>query len=268
MATSVDIHATAVVDPRAELAVGVSVGPYAVIGPHVIVGPRTTVGAQVILDGAIEIGADCVIHPSAVIGTPPQDLKYRGARSSVCIGDRTVIREMASINRATGDGEATVIGSDAYVMIYAHVAHNCRVGDHVILANAVQMAGHVTIDEWAAIGGSTAVHQFVRIGAHSFIGGASRVVQDVVPFVRATGNPLRVAGLNSIGLERRGFSAEAIATLKRAYRTLFRDGLNVTQALEKLRAEAETSSEVAALVAFVERSDRGISTARARGGAG
>ncbi len=265
MATSVDIHATAVVDPRAELAVGVSVGPYAVVGPHVTVGPRTSIGAHVVLDGATEIGADCVIHPHAVIGTPPQDLKYRGARSAVRIGDRTIVREMASINRATGEGESTTVGSDVYVMIYAHVAHNCRVGDHVILANAVQMAGHVTIEDWAAIGGSTAVHQFVRIGAHSFVGGASRVVQDIVPFVRATGNPLRVAGLNSVGLERRGFSPEAIATLKRAYRTLFRDGLNVSQAMEKLRAEAVDSVEVAALVSFIDASDRGISTARQRG---
>lgn len=267
MATSVDVHATAAVDPRAELAPGVRVGPYAVIGPHVSVGPRTSIGAHVVLDGHTAIGADCVIHPAAVIGTPPQDLKYLGARSWVRIGDRTVVREMASINRATGEGEATIVGADAYVMIYAHIAHNCRVGNNVILANAVQMAGHVTVEDWAAIGGSTAVHQFVRVGTHSFVGGASRVVQDVVPYVRATGNPLRVVGLNSIGLDRRGFSPAAITALKGAYRTLFRDELNVSQALEMLRREHAPTPEIDTLLRFIDASDRGITTSRRRGAA-
>jgi UDP-N-acetylglucosamine acyltransferase len=258
VAATVDVHPTAVVDPRAELGEGVVVGPYSVIGPHVVIGNNTRIGAHVVLDGWSIIGTSCEIHHSCVIGTPPQDLKFRDVRSYVRIGDRTVIRELASVNRATGEDEATTIGQDAYLMMYTHVAHNCTIGDHVILANVVEMAGHVTIEDWASVGGITPIHQFVRIGRHSFVGGASRVAQDVPPYIRVAGNPLAVSGLNLVGLERRGFTPDAIRALKRAYRLLYRENLNVSQALERMEQEFPDVPEIAVLVRFIRESTRGI----------
>lgn len=258
MTPAVDIHPTAVVDPRAELAAGVSVGAYAVIGPHVSIGAGTTIGPHAFLDGWTRIGEKCQVHHSAVIGTPPQDLKFREVRSHAVIGDRVIIREFASVNRATGEDEVTRIGNDVYVMMYAHVAHNCSIGDHVILANCVELAGHVTIEDWASVGGVTPIHQFVRVGRHSFIGGMSRVAQDVPPYVRAAGNPLGVSGINRVGLERRGFSADDIRRIKLVYRLLYRSNLNVTQALERIERELPGVAEAEEMVRFVRQSSRGI----------
>lgn len=255
---AVEIHPTAVVDPAAELAAGVRVGAYAVIGPHVRIGAGTSVGPHVFLDGWTQIGERCQIHHGAVIGTPPQDLKFREVRSHVSIGDRTVIREFASVNRATGEDEVTRIGSDVYVMMYAHVAHNCIIGDHVILANVVELAGHVTIEDWASVGGVTPIHQFVRVGRHSFIGGMSRVAQDVPPYVRAAGNPLTISGINRVGLERRGFTQDDIRRIKQIYRLLYRSNLNVTQALDRIERDLSGVAEAEEMVRFVRESSRGI----------
>lgn len=253
------IEGTAVIAPGARLGAGVRVGPYAIIGENVVVGDRTVIGPHAVLDGWTEIGEESKIHAGAVIGNEPQDLKYDGARSWVRIGRRNVIREYATVHRATEEGGVTEIGDDNLIMAYVHVAHNCAIGSHVILANAVNLAGHVRIDDYAIIGGMTPVHQFVRIGCHAFIGGGSRVAQDIPPFVRCAGNPLRVAGLNSVGLMRRGFRPEVVAELKRAYRLVYRSDLNVSQALARVRAELEPLPEIQTFVRFIETSERGIS---------
>jgi UDP-N-acetylglucosamine acyltransferase len=256
-----DIHATAVVHPHAELGRDVVVGPYTVIGPDVVVGDGTWIGAHAVLEGHTTIGQRNRIYHGAVVGGPPQDLKYRGETTFLRIGDDNTIREYATLNLACVEGEATTVGDGCLLMAYVHVAHNCRIGSGVILANAVNLAGHVEIHDFASIGGVTPVHQFVRIGAYAFIGGGSRVPKDVAPFVKAAGNPLELAGINSVGLERRGFDEERRAVLKRAYRTLFRSGLNVTQAVERLRTEFDAHDEdVRTLVRFVEASERGIQT--------
>jgi UDP-N-acetylglucosamine acyltransferase len=201
-----EIATTAVVDGKAELDSDVRIGPYAVVGPHVRIGAGTTVGSHAVLDGYTEIGECCRIFPHAVVGTEPQDLKYRGGHTRLLIGSRTVIREFATLNPATEEGEATVVGNECLLMAYSHVAHNCTIGNHVILANSVNLAGHVRVDDHAIIGGVTPVHQFVRVGVHSMIGGGSRIPQDVAPYTRVAGNPPVVAGVNVVGLTRRGFS--------------------------------------------------------------
>jgi UDP-N-acetylglucosamine acyltransferase len=252
------IAATAVVDGRAELDPQVEVGPYAIIGPHVRIGAGTTVGAHAYLDGHTEIGRDCRIFPHAVVGTPPQDLKYRGGVSWLKIGDRTVVREFATMNVATDEGEATVVGADCLIMATAHVAHNCRLGNHVILANAANLAGHVTLGDYAIVGGVTPVHQFVRIGEHAMIGGGSRIPQDVAPFTRVAGSPPQCYGLNSVGLSRRGFTEETLGALKHAYRILFRSKLTVEEAVARVREEIPALPEVARLVDFMLTSERGV----------
>jgi UDP-N-acetylglucosamine acyltransferase len=256
-----DIHASAVVHPKAELGTDVTVGPYAVIGPQVVVGDGTWIGAHVVLEGATTIGRRNKIFHGAVLGTPPQDLKYRGEETFLRVGDDNTIREFATLHLACIEGEATVIGDRCLIMAYVHVAHNCRIGSNIVLANAVNLAGHVEVQDFATIGGMTPVLQFVRIGAYAFVGGLSAAMKDIVPFVKAGGNPMRLAGINSIGLERRGFDAERRTALKRAYRVLFRSDLNVAQALEQLRRDFGPADEdVQTLVRFVERSERGVQT--------
>jgi len=256
MATAID--STAVVSPRAELGAGVHVGPYAIIEDNVVVGDRTVIGPHAILQGWTDIGEDCKIFAGAVIGGEPQDLKYDGATSRVRIGRRNVIREYVTIHRATEEGGVTAIGDDNLLMAYVHVAHNCVIGDHVILANAVNLAGHVEIENHAILGGVTPVHQFVRIGRHAFIGGSSRVSQDIPPYLRCAGNPLRIVGLNSVGLMRRGFPAEVVVELKRAYRLIYRSDLNVSQAVERIRSELKPFPEISTFLQFIEISERGI----------
>jgi UDP-N-acetylglucosamine acyltransferase len=252
------IHPTAIVAPGAELGEGVEVGPYAIVGRHVRLGPDVSVGPHAIVEGHTRVGAGCRIFPHAAVGLAPQDLKYRGEVTYLEIGERTVIREFATLNLATDEGKTTRVGSDCLLMAYTHVAHNCNVGNQVILANAVNLAGHVTIEDHAIVGGVTPVHQFVRIGCHVMIGGGSRIPQDVTPYALVAGNPPVLAGLNRIGLERRGFSEDAIAGLKQAYRILFRSGLLLNEAVAKVRQEVPPGPEVGHLLEFVESSQRGL----------
>lgn len=256
-----DIHTTAVVHPKAELGAGVVVGPYSVIGPDVRIGDDTRIGAHAVIEGRTTVGIGNVIHHGAALGGPPQDLKYRGEPTYLRIGDHNTIREYATLNLACLEGEATVVGDHCLLMAYVHVAHNCRIGSGVILANAVNLAGHVEIHDYASVGGMTPVHQFARVGAYAFVGGACRVAKDVAPFVKAAGNPMELAGINSIGLERRGFDEERLLVLKRAYRVLFRSGLNVSQAVARLKTDFDPGDEdIQTLIHFVERSERGIQT--------
>jgi len=253
-----EVHPTASVERGAELGEGVRVGPYCRISGDARIGTNTILDSYVIVDGHTRIGSDCHLFSFCVIGTEPQDVKYEGRRSYVEIGDRNILREYVTINRASNAEGKTIVGNDNFLMAYVHVAHNCRVGDHVVLANAVNMAGYVTIEDYAFVGGVTPIHQFVRIGRHSIIGGGCRVPKDVPPYVMAAGNPLRCYGLNTVGLRRRGFSKETELILKRAYRILFRSGLNTRQALERIETELEPIDELRHLVEFIRQSERGI----------
>lgn len=258
-AMEVRVHPTAIVDPAAELAEGVEVGPYAVVGPGVSVGARTRIGPHVLIERDTRVGEGCVLANGAVLGTDPQDLKYAGEPTELIVGDRTVIREFATLNRGTTAAGRTTVGSDCMLMAYTHVAHDCHVGDHVILSNAVNMAGHVTIEDWAIVGGMTPIHQFVRIGRHAFVGGGSRVAKDIPPFVKAAGSPIQLYGLNSVGLQRRGFPEEVRRELKRAYRLFFASRHNTSQALERAREELRALPEVEVFLSFFEGSERGVS---------
>jgi len=233
MATTL-IHPTAVIHPGAELHPTVQIGAYAVIGENVKVGPETTIGAHAVLEGPTEIGARNQIFPGAAIGLEPQDLKYKGAPSWVRIGDDNRIREYVTINRATGAGEATVIGNSNLLMAYVHVAHNCMIEDSVVIANGLAMAGHVHIESQAVIGGGVGIHQFVHIGRLAMVGGMSRIDRDVPPYMLVEGNPARVRSLNLVGLKRAGMTANQMGQLKKAFRTLYRCGHPLNQALEHL----------------------------------
>ena len=256
--TAASIHPGAFVDPRAHLGAGVVVEPGAVIGPHVRIGPGTRVGSHVLVTGWTSIGSECRLHHGAVLGSEPQDLKYSGQASYLEVGNRTVVRECATLNLATEPGATTRVGSDCLLMAYSHIAHNCHLGDRVIVANAVQFAGYVTVQDWAIVGGGTVVHQFVRIGSHAMIGGGSRISQDVAPFIKLAGSPPRLAGVNSIGLERRGFSAEARHAIDRAYRLLFRGARTIGDAVAEMRAMAPGIPAVESLARFAETSERGL----------
>lgn len=252
------IHETAIVDPGAEIGPGVVIGPYTVIGPEVKVGAGTEIGPHVQIEGDTTLGEECRIFKGAVLGTEPQDLKFQGERTRLEVGDRTVIREYATLNRGTSARGVTVVGSDCLLMAYTHVAHDCELGNHVILSNAVNMAGHVVIEDWVIIGGITPIHQFVRIGAHAFVGGGSRIPQDIPPYCRAAGNPPKLYGLNAVGLERRGFSQETRRALKQAYRLVFMSGLNVGQGVARAQEEGELIPEVRHFLSFIRESERGI----------
>jgi UDP-N-acetylglucosamine acyltransferase len=252
------VHPSAIVDADAELGHGVVVGPWSIIGPNVRVGSGTIVGPSVLIEKNTVVGIDCRIHKGAVLGTDPQDLKYQGEETDLVVGDRAVIREYATLNRGTAASGRTQVGSDCLLMAYTHVAHDCVLGDQVILGNAVNMAGHVAIEDWAIVGGVTPVHQFVRIGTHAYVGGGSRVSQDVTPYCLVAGSPAKLYGLNSVGLMRRGFSPEVRAALKRAYRLVFNPQLNVSQGVERAAAEVEPLPEVVRLLDFIRGSERGI----------
>jgi UDP-N-acetylglucosamine acyltransferase len=253
------IHPTALVDPQARLAADVQVGPFCVIGPKVEVGPGTSIGSHVVIDGRTRIGRNNRIFPFASIGGAPQDKKYAGEDTAVEIGDGNTIREYVTVNRGTAlDAGATRIGNDNWIMAYVHFAHDCRIGDHAIFANACQLAGHVHVGDWAILGATTLVHQFVHIGAHSFTGMGTYLPQDLPPYVMCAGNAAKPYGLNSEGLKRRGFSAEAIAALKRAYKTLYRSGLSLEEARLQLQAQAAQHDEVRPLLDFLADSSRGL----------
>jgi len=253
------IHPTAIVDPAAELDSSVSVGPYTIIGPHVRIGAGTTVGPHTVIEGHTTIGRDNRIFQFASLGAIPQDKKYAGEPCELVIGDRNLIREFVTFNIGSpGGGGVTRVGNDNWLMAYVHLAHDCQVGSHTIFANCTQLAGHVTIEDWVILGGFSAVHQFVRIGAHAFTGMGSAMSQDVPPYVTAAGNLASPHGLNTRGLSRRGFSAEAIAAIKRAYRTVYRSGLSLEDAKRQLAAPAAEFPEVRYFLEFLDRSKRGI----------
>jgi UDP-N-acetylglucosamine acyltransferase len=253
------IHPTALVDPQARLAADVQVGPFCVIGPKVEIGAGSWIGSHVVIDGRTRIGKNNRIFPFASIGGAPQDKKYGGEDSAVEIGDGNTIREYVTVNRGTSlDAGVTSIGDDNWIMAYVHFAHDCRVGSHAIFANACQLAGHVQVGDWAILGATTLVHQFVHIGAHSFTGMGTFLPQDLPPYVMSAGNPAKPYGLNSEGLKRRGFSAEAVTVLKRAYKTLYRSGLSLEEAKGELEAQAAKHSEVRPLLGFLASSTRGI----------
>jgi UDP-N-acetylglucosamine acyltransferase len=252
------IHPTALIDPGAELGVGVTVGPYAIIGPQVVVGDRCRIGPRATLQRNVRLASGVRIGDGSILGGDPQDHKYNGEETWVEVGEDTIIREYSTINRATTATYRTTVGARCFIMTYVHLAHDCHVGDDVVIANATQCAGHVSIHDRAILSGLNAVHQFVTIGTYAFVGGGSRVNQDIPPYVKAVGNPMELYGLNSIGLQRAGFPGETVAALKRAYRLFFNSDLNLSQALERARTELPASPEVERFVAFVESSERGV----------
>ena len=252
------IHPTAIIDPRADLGVGVSIGPYAIVGPRVTVGDRCRIGPRATLQQNVRLAEGVSVGDGSILGGDPQDLKYDGEETWVEVGPDTIIREYSTINRATAATYKTTVGARCFIMTYVHLAHDCHVGDDVVIANATQCAGHVTIHDRAILSGLNAVHQFVTIGTYAFVGGGSRVNQDIPPYVKAVGNPMELYGLNSIGLQRAGFPGETIAALKRAYRLFFNSDLNLSQALERARSDLPPFPEVERFLAFVESSERGV----------
>jgi UDP-N-acetylglucosamine acyltransferase len=255
---SLAIHPSAMIDSSAELGKGVTVGPYVIIGPNVLVGDRCRIGPRATLQRNVRLAEDVSIGDGSILGGDPQDLKYGGEETWVEIGPGTIIREYSTINRATAATFKTTVGARCFIMSYVHLAHDCHVGDDVVIANATQCAGHVTIHDRAILSGLNAVHQFVTIGTYAFVGGGSRVNQDIPPYVKAVGNPMELYGLNSIGLQRAGFSGETVAALKRAYRLFFNSDLNLSQALERARTDLPAFPEVERFLAFVESSERGV----------
>ena len=228
------------------------------IGPNVIVGDRCRLGPRVRLQRNVRLAEDVTVGDGSILGGDPQDLKFKGEETWVEVGAGTIIREYSTINRATAATFKTVIGARCFIMTYVHLAHDCHVGDEVVIANATQLAGHVTIHDRAVLSGLNAIHQFVTIGTYAFVGGGSRVNQDIPPFVKAVGNPMELYGLNSIGLQRAGFPGETVAALKRAYRLFFNSDLNLSQALERARSDLPTVPEVEQFLAFVQSSERGV----------
>jgi UDP-N-acetylglucosamine acyltransferase len=251
------VHPSALVHPDATLEDDVDVGAGAIIGPAVGVGAGSVIGPRATLEKNVRLGPRCRVGTGSILGGDPQDLKYRGEETWVEVGEGTVIREYSTINRGTAQSGRTSLGRNCLVMTYVHLAHDCHVGDSVILSNSVGLAGHVSIEDHAIVGGMTGVHQFVRIGAYAFIGGMAKVTKDVPPYCKADGNPLQLFGLNTIGLQRHGFGRDAIERLKKAYRHFFRSDLNISQALERSGSLGD-SPEVLAFVRFIERSQRGV----------
>lgn len=256
--TTHGIHPTAIVSSGAILGERVSVGPFAIIGDGCDVGDECSIHARATLEQDVKLAPRVTVGIGSVLGGQPQDLKYAGEHTSVEIGEGTVIREFVTINRGTSHSFKTTVGSRSLLMSYVHLAHDCHVGNGVIIGNSAQLAGHVTIEDKATLSGLSGVHQFVKIGRNAFIGGCSRVSKDIPPFLKAVGNPVRLYGLNSIGLQRSGFSDEVVRELKRAYRLLFRSDLNLSQAIQRVESDLEQFSEVRELVQFVEASGRGI----------
>lgn len=253
------IHSTAIIHPGAQLDSTVEVGPYAVIGDKVTIGAGTTVGPHAVIDGWTEIGCNNRIFQFASVGAVPQDLKFHGEESWLRIGDNNTIREFVTMHRGTEDGGGeTIVGNNNLFMAYAHVAHDCRVGNRVILANGATLAGHVTVDDHAILGGLSAVHQFTRIGAHVMISGGAMVAQDIPPYTIAQGDRAKTVGLNLVGLKRRGFSAEVIRSIKNAYKLIFRSGLRLEEALARIDEKEEKSPELDLFISFVRDSQRGI----------
>lgn len=252
------IHPTAIVSSDAEVAPDAEVGAYAIIGDNCTVASGCVISPRATLERNVLLGQNVKVGIGTILGGPPQDLKYAGEETTVEIGDGTVIREYTTINRGTAQSFKTTVGRNCLLMSYVHLAHDCHIGNNVILSNVVQLAGHVTVEDRAIISGLSAAHQFVRIGRQSFIGGCSRVSKDIPPFLKAVGNPVKLYGLNTVGLQRSGMDDDTIRELKRAYRLLFRSEMNVTQAIERAQTELEPLPEVKELLRFVEASERGV----------
>jgi len=254
-----EVHPSAVIEPGAEIGPGCRIGPFALVGPEVRLGQGVTLKNHAVVTGWTEIGAGTVVFPFAVVGEVPQDLKYQGERTRLIVGARCRIREGATLNTGTaGGGGVTRVGDDCLFMTGAHVGHDAQLGSRVILANQAAIAGHCQIGDDVIVGGLSGVHQFVRVGRHAFIGGCSRVTQDVPPCVRAVGNPIKLFGLNSVGLQRSGFEESVVRELKKAYRFCFRSDLNLSQGVEKARAELELIPDVQHFLEFIEASQRGV----------
>jgi UDP-N-acetylglucosamine acyltransferase len=252
------IHPTAIVHPNAEIARQAEIGPFCIVGEHVSIGARTVLQAHVVVNGWTEIGQECQIYPFATIGAASQDRKYGGERAFTRIGNRTVLREYVSIQRATGHDEVTAVGDDCLLLAYVHVAHNCVLGTGVTMSNLAQLAGHVEVGDYATIGGQAGVHQFTRIGRYAMIGGATKLTKDVPPFFLIEGNPAQPYGLNSVGLRRAAFSVHERNEIKKFYKILYDPKLNVSQAIETMKAEAATDPG-REIVAFLESpSERGV----------
>ncbi|MBU0769037.1 MAG: acyl-ACP--UDP-N-acetylglucosamine O-acyltransferase [Proteobacteria bacterium] len=253
------IHPTAIIDSKADIDSNVEVGPYSIIGANVQIGSGTVIGPHVVIQPHVEIGSDCHIFQYASIGAIPQALKFQGEETYVKIGRGTVIREFVTVNRGTGfGGEITEVGEENFLMAYVHIAHDCKTGRNVILANNATLAGHIVIEDYVTVGGLVAIHQFVRIGNYAYIGGKSAVVKDIPPYVIAAGDRAKLHGLNSVGLKRHGFSQETLSSLKKAYRIIFRIGLTLNEAIERVKAEMEQVPEVNDLIRFIKSSERGI----------
>ena len=255
---STGIHPTAIVAPDAVIGAEVEIGPFAIVGEGCTIGDGCTIAPRATLERNVILGRNVKVGSGTILGGDPQDLKFKGEHTTVEIGEGTTIREYTTINRGTTHSYKTVVGANCFIMSYVHLAHDCRVGDGVILVNSVQLAGHVTVGDKAIIAGQCAAHQFVKVGQYAFVGGCSRISQDVPPYIKAVGNPIKLYGLNSVGLQRNNFPDDVIRELKRAYRLFFRSELNVTQAKERAASELKPFPEVQELLRFVEESGRGV----------
>jgi len=253
------IHPTAIVDSKADLGSDVDIGAYTIIAPNVQIGSGTVIGPHVVIRPYVEIGPDCHIYQYASIGEIPQAIKFQGEETHVKIGRGSVLREFVTINRGTEFGGGTTeVGEENFLMAYVHIAHDCKTGRNVIMANNATLAGHIVIEDFVTVGGLVAIHQFVRIGDYAYIGGKSAVVKDIPPYVIAAGDRAKLHGLNSVGLKRQGFSQETLSCLKKAYRIIFRIGLTQNEAIERVKAEVEQVPEVAHFIQFIKSSQRGI----------
>jgi UDP-N-acetylglucosamine acyltransferase len=252
------IHSTAIVHPKVKVASNCEIGPYCVIGEHVTLGEKCKLHSHVVIDGHTKLGKENEIFPFASVGKKTQDLKWKGGITRLEIGDRNVFREGVTIHSATDGGDVTVVGSDNLLLTYVHIAHDCRLGDHIIMSGYAGLAGHVVVEDHAILGGYTAVHQFCRVGKFAMTGGCSRIPQDVAPFMIVEGNPAETRAVNKIGLQRNGVSDEAQAALRSAYKILFREELSVTNALAKIEKDLPPLPEIQHLVQFIRASERGI----------
>lgn len=253
-----NIHPTAIVHPDATIGAGCEIGPYCIIGNDVILGANCRLHSHVVIDGHTTLGESNEIYPFASIGFKTQDLKYKGGITKTVIGSHNTFREYVTVHSATGDGETTVVGSYNHILAYSHIAHNVVLGNHIIMSNVATLAGHVIVQDYAVIGGLAAVHQFCRIGKMSIIGGCSKVVQDIPPYMLGDGNPAATRTINKVGMERNGVPEKSQSALKQAYKILFREGLNTTEAIKKIKSELPQLNEIKELVEFIETSERGI----------
>jgi len=253
-----DIHATALVSSKADIGRNIKIGPFAIIEDDVVIGDDCEIASNAVIANGTRLGNKCRVFHSAVLGTIPQDLKFGGEKTTLEIGHGTTIREFATLNRGTKDRLKTFVGNNCLLMAYSHIAHDCILGNNVVIANAVNMAGHVIIEDYAGVGGMSPIHQFVHIGKHSFIGGGLRVHKDVPPFILAMGEPLRYGGLNKVGLKRRGFSDEVLSLIRETYRILYQTNLTINDALKKIEDEVEMITEVREILSFIRESERGV----------